>query len=181
MRTVSFLLVPFTSALLACAACSAPSAGQSTGESLTTSPSLRAATAQYTQNQNQSAPVLTINVGDQPIECGSGPAVGSTYLGISIGGADAKEGTFSVGAGLRTAATTSPAQVVRLQSAGNSAVSSVEEGATGTITISHVFQVTDDPSKSTVSGTYDISFPEGRITGTFDAQGCASELGQLVP
>jgi len=72
--------------------------------------------------------------------------------------------------------------VARLTSAGShSAVSSVEEGATGTVTLTRAFAPTDDLTTAEVLGSYDITFPEGEVTGTILSGACASDLNEVVP
>lgn len=135
------------------------------------------AIAQYTQNEKQSAPVLTISIGQDAMTCDDGPTTGSQYLAINLPGKIASTGTFT----LDPSGATLAANAARLTSAGGSAVSSIEEGATGTVTVGQIFSVADDPTSSSASGTYDITLPSGHFTGSFEARGCTSSLHEIVP
>ncbi|MEO7109325.1 MAG: hypothetical protein ABI183_02710 [Polyangiaceae bacterium] len=134
------------------------------------------AIAYYTQNQKQSATVLTISIGQDAMTCDDGPTIGSHYLSINLPGSTASTGMFTIDNRAGTAAS-----AFRLVAAGGSAVSSLEDGATGTVTVAHIFAASDDPAKSSASGTYDVTFPDGHLTGSFEARGCASSLNQVVP
>ena len=181
MRNILLGLV--SSTLLACAACSVStepsSADDSSTQSSTKARSLEGEmVAQYTQNEHQAAPVLTISIGQQPMTCAGAPPVGATYLDLSLPQASVAPGTFTVGYD----GAPSTIYVARLTSAGaHSAVSAVEEGASGTVTLTQAFLPTDDLTTATVVGSYDITFPEGRMTGQILSGACASELNQIVP